>query len=110
MIGGEKQKTDGESGIKGIESLVSEFQGLWGGMSIFQKDISLFDSTCLRDSIPNGIAVHHPASPRMLLSRNGQHDNTQEIPVNRIRDGCRMYMSMRIRLCLLSLCQPTIWA
>lgn len=52
MIGGGKQKTDGESGIKRIESLVSEFQGLRGGMSIFQNDISLFDSTCLRDSIP----------------------------------------------------------
>lgn len=83
--------------------------GIGGGTSIFQNGISLFDSTCLRDSIPKRDSCTSPASygAWMLLSRNVQHDNMQEIPVNCIHDGWRRCVHVYVRVCCHSASPPS---
>lgn len=68
--------------------------GIGGGTSVFQNDISLFDRTCLRDSIPKWDSrTSHCVW--MLLSRNVQHDDVQETPATCICDGWRR----RVHVC-----------
>lgn len=68
--------------------------GIGGGTSVFQNDISLFDRTCLRDSILKWDSrTSHCVW--MLLSRNVQHDDVQETPATCICDGWRR----RVHVC-----------
>ncbi len=113
MKGRKKHKKDGESGIKCVEHFVSEFQGLGAACLFFKTTFLYLTGTAWGIASRNGIAVHHTVHgcyyPEMSSMTTCRRQDTSNRHPWRIAQACAC-MSVCIRPCSLSLCQPTIWA